>query len=269
MSIRMLIHALAWCISSWILARASASASQSASVVSQPPLNRSTRCASAALKSIAASTCDGSSLPVVQAEPVETAKPALSSWTPSAACAAFRHQRRNGVPQPRRVRADDDRAGQFVQKLPLEILAPDAAQNVFAARNLFFARFQRRQHGDDDGDVFRSGAPAAFLFAAEEQRRDVARVRHFQKAHAARSAEFVRRAAEVIAFAQSFRRHFAEPLHGVGEERHFVLLADGQHLAPRLDDAGFVVRGHDGRRGRGACRPVRPSASPGQSRRRA
>jgi hypothetical protein len=41
------------------------------------------------------------------------------------------------------------------------------------------------------------------------------------------------------------RWHFAEPLHRVGEKWNFVALADGKNLAPRLDDAGLVVRGHD------------------------
>ena len=70
-------------------------------------------------------------------------------------------------------------------------------------------------------------------------------MRNFQKAHAARPAEFVRRAADIITVAQSFHRHFADELHGVGEERNFVSLADRMDLAPRLDDAGLVVRGHD------------------------
>ena len=94
------------------------------------------------------------------------------------------------------------------------------------------------------GHIFRSGAPALFLFAADEQRRDVAFARGFQKANAARPAKLVRRAAEKITFAEFLRGHFAEPLHGVGEERHLVLTANGQYLAPGLDDAGLVVRGH-------------------------
>ncbi len=69
-------------------------------------------------------------------------------------------------------------------------------------------------------------------------------MRDFQKTHAARPAEFVRRAADVIAFAQSLDRHLADELHGVGEERHFVSLANRMDFAPRLDDAGLVVRGH-------------------------
>ena len=54
----------------------------------------------------------------------------------------------------------------------------------------------------------------------------------------------VRRAGDVIALAQSLGWHFAEPLHSVREERHFIGLADGEQFAPRLDDAGFVVRAH-------------------------
>ena len=68
---------------------------------------------------------------------------------------------------------------------------------------------------------------------------------HFQEADAARAAEFVRRAAQVIAFTQSFGGHLANPLHRVAEERDFVLPANRHHLAPRLDDAGLVVRRHD------------------------
>ena len=93
---------------------------------------------------------------------------------------------------------------------------------MLAVRNLFLAHFQRGHHRGDGRDVFRSRAQAAFLFAAEQQRRDVACVRNFQKAHAARPAEFVRRAADEIAIAQSLARHLADELHGVGEKRHFV-----------------------------------------------
>ena len=151
----------------------------------------------------------------------------------------------------------------------LKIVAPHSTQQMLTARNLFLAHFQRGHHRRDDGDVFRSGAPAALLFAAEEQRRDWTAVRDFQKTHAARPAEFMRRAADVITFAESLAGHLADELHGVGEKQHFVGLADGTNFPPRLDDAGLVVCGHHGRPGRGARPPVPRSASPGPPRRRA
>ena len=116
---------------------------------------------------------------------------------------------------------------------------------MVAFGKLFFADFKRGKHGEDDGDVFRSGALTAFLFAAEQERIDFVLVRHFEKAHAARAAEFVRRAAEVIAIAEALGWHFAEPLDGVAEERDFVGLADGEEFAPGLDDAGLVVCRHN------------------------
>ena len=169
----------------------------------------------------------------------------LVEFRQPASCAAFGHERGNGVPQTRRIRADDDRAGQFVQKLPLKILAPHAAQDVFAARDLFFARFQRGEHRHNDRDIFRSGAAAAFLFAADQQRRDVAFVRDFQKTDAARPAEFVRRAAEKIAFAQVPWPAFCRAIARHRRRTAPGTAADGQRLAPGLDDAGLVVRGHD------------------------
>ncbi|MEI9897484.1 MAG: hypothetical protein WDN28_27405 [Chthoniobacter sp.] len=51
----------------------SSNRSQSSRVVSQPLLKRSTRDASSALICIATSTCEVCSLPLAQAEPVETA----------------------------------------------------------------------------------------------------------------------------------------------------------------------------------------------------
>ena len=86
---------------------------------------------------------------------------------------AIRHQRGNGVPQARHIRAEDGRAGQCAQQFAFKIIAPHAAQQMLAVRNLFLAHFQRGHHRGDDRDVFRSRAPAAFLFAAVEQRRDV------------------------------------------------------------------------------------------------
>ena len=87
---------------------------------------------------------------------------------------------------------------------------------------------------------------AAFLFAAEEEGIDFALVRHFEETNAARAAEFVRGAGDEITFAQTFGGHFAEPLDGVGEERDFVGLTNGEEFAPGLDDAGFVVGAHHG-----------------------
>ena len=157
---------------------------------------------------------------------------------------AFGHERGNRVPQTRHVRAENARAGQRAQQFALKIIAPHAAQQMLAAGNLFLAHFQRGHHRGDDRHVFRARAPAAFLLAAVEQRSDGAAMRNFQKAHAARSAEFVRRAADKITVAQSFQRHLADELHGVGEKRHFVSLADRVDFAPRLNDAGLIVCGH-------------------------
>ena len=137
-----------------------------------------------------------------------------------------------------------------MQQLPRKILAPHAAQNVFVARKLFLTRFERRQHRQNDWNVFRSRPLAAFLFAADNQWRDVAFGRDLQEANAARSTKLVCRAAEIITFAQTFGGHFTEPLHGIGKERHLVLAADGQRLAPRLNHAGFVVGGHHGDKSR-------------------
>src|SRR5690606_15249108 len=60
---------------------ASRNACQSACVVSQPALKRSMRSVFAGSQPIASNTCEGCSLPLAQAEPVETAKPSLSSCT--------------------------------------------------------------------------------------------------------------------------------------------------------------------------------------------
>jgi hypothetical protein len=56
----------------------------------------------------------------------------------------------------------------------------------------------------------------------------------------------MRGAGDEIASAQVFGGHLAEPLHGVGEERDFIRLTDGEEFAPGLDDAGFVVGAHHG-----------------------
>ena len=60
-----------------------------------------------------------------------------------------------------------------------------------------------------------------------------------------RSAELVRGAADVVAFAQTVGWQLADPLRRVAEKRHFPLPANRQRLAPGLQHAGFVVRGHD------------------------
>ena len=56
----------------------------------------------------------------------------------------------------------------------------------------------------------------------------------------------MRRSADEIAIAQSAGRKFANPLCRVAEKWDFPLLANRQRLAPGLQHAGFVIRGHDG-----------------------
>ena len=73
-------------------------------------------------------------------------------------------------------------AGQGVQKVARSKLSRHTPRKqVFAAGNLFLAHFQRGHHRGDDRDVFRARAPAAFLFAAEQQRRDWLRCGIFRK----------------------------------------------------------------------------------------
>src|SRR5579859_8293482 len=103
---------------------------------------------------------------------------------------------------------------------------------MLVARKLFLACLQSGKHGNDDRDVFRPRTLAAFLFTADNQRGNMTAPGNFQKADAAWPAEFVRRPAEKIAFAQPLRGHFSDPLYRVAEKRHLVLLANGQDFAP-------------------------------------
>ena len=49
-----------------------------------------------------------------------------------------------------------------------------------------------------------------------------------------------------IALAQPLRRKLADPLRRVAEKGNILFPAEREDLRPRLEDAGFVVRGHDG-----------------------
>ena len=67
-----------------------------------------------------------------------------------------------------------------------------------------------------------------------------------EKAGAFGSAEFVGGGDEPAGGAEPGGGEFAEPLGGVAEERRVVFRAEGGDFAPWLEDAGFVVGGHDG-----------------------
>ena len=140
---------------------------------------------------------------------VEAVDPAL--------LAALRHERGDGVPQTRHARAHNGGPGHLADKQFLEFFLPLGAGLVVSLGELLFANFERGEHRDDDRDVFRASALAAFLLATVEQWVDAALVSRFEETHAARTAEFVRGAAEVVAIAEAFGGQFADPLNGVAK----------------------------------------------------
>src|SRR5438034_1084756 len=163
---------------------------------------------------------------------------------PASLCCNIGHQSRDSIPQPLFGFADDNCSWRSFQQTILKILAPTHTRLRLARVHCFLASLQ---HGDERkcaSNILGSGAPALLLRPAEDQRLDMALARALQEPNATGSTEFMGAAAYEIAIAQALRRNFSQPLDRIAKERNFVLLADGQGFAPRLQHAGDIVGGH-------------------------
>ena len=140
--------------------------STSASVLAAPRLNRIEFCVRCGGKPIALSTCDGSSVPDEQAEPVDTAMPSRSSAI-SSDSASTRSKLMFVVFGTRGdARAVDDGARAPRRRMPSSSRSRSAARRARFLGHLRARQLGRDAHADDAGDVLGAGAAAALLLAA-------------------------------------------------------------------------------------------------------
>ena len=97
----------------------------------------------------------------------------------------------------------------------------------------------------DRRDVFGSGAAAAFVLPAGEDRPHPRAAPDPERAGAFRAVELVRRQRQQIdAERLDVDRDLAHRLHGVGVHERAVLVCDRGQFRDRLDGADLVVRVH-------------------------
>ncbi|MDB6064725.1 MAG: gcvH [Pedosphaera sp.] len=164
---------------------------------------------------------------------------------PALLAIGFGHQSGDGVPEAVAGMADDFHAGQSLQQRLLECFAPGESRAFLPACEGGLARPQGCEHGCDSGDILGASAASVLLRATENQRLETSARRAFQKANAFGAAKLVRATADEIALAQALRRKTAEPLRGIAEKRNVALTTELEDVVPRLQDASFIVRGHD------------------------
>src|SRR5271170_6491575 len=116
-------------------------------------------------------------------------------------------------------------------------------------RHLFLRQGTRLAEAGDAGNVEGSGAHAALVPTAVNQRHDLhARIlaTHEERARAFRPVELVPGdGGDVDVHLVHIDRHFADRLHRVGVEDHAAFAADLADFRNRLQYADFVVGGHD------------------------
>ena len=151
-------------------------ASTSASTVVRPSVNRSTWRASASVRPIASTTCDGSGTPAWQADPVDTAMPARSSRNSRVSPAA---------PGKSTCALPGHAVDRIAEQLGIGDRAPDAAHQPVAQRpephrlGLALRLGHLGGHGErhGPGHVLRAGAQPPLLTAAVQERRELGAAR--------------------------------------------------------------------------------------------
>ena len=115
---------------------------------------------------------------------------------------------------------------------------------------IFQIRAGQRTSGaepDNTGDVLGAGAPALFLPATVQQRREFHRLVHDQRAYAFRSVELVRRERhELHAARRKINLDLARRLHRVGVQHAAVCAHLRGQRGNILNHAGLVVGPHHG-----------------------
>ena len=176
---------------------------------------------------IARSTCDGSSVPDEQADPVDTAMPSRSSAI-SRLSASTRSKLMLVVFGTRGVaRAVDGRARHAAQDARPRADRAARATRAASARELRAARAARRRPAGDRRHVLGARAAVALVLAAGDDRQQARAALDPQRAGALRAVELVRRQRQQVdAERPHVDRNLAGRLHGVGVQQRAVLVRD-------------------------------------------
>lgn len=164
---------------------------------------------------------------------------------PTPAAIGRGHQRGNGIPEAGLILSNDLNSGEEFGDELFESIAPLQADFPAGWGELFFAESQCGNGGECAGDVFSSSAPSFLLLSAPQERVEPAGGA-FEKTGSLGAAEFMGGTAQEIALSQGGGGHFAEPLDCVAEEWDLEFAAEFEEIGPGLEQAGFVVGGHEG-----------------------
>ncbi len=178
-----------------------------------------------------ASTCDGASLPMTQAEPVETAKPSLSSLTtqrcqrPTSGIIADTvfHSCGKLTPTIYKPGKAVDNCVSNAARIRASLEPPPS----FSLASPTLLRLQPKPPPSRERPPHSPCRHAGILPVGHRQEWFNAHFcGAFQKADALWAAELVDAVDDKIAMAQAFLRQLANPLGGVTEERHFPLTTE-------------------------------------------
>ena len=186
---------------------------------------------------MAASTCDGLTLPEEQADPELSITPSRSSAI-KAVSAATPGSAKFEVLARRGARAPKITASGATCFKP----ASKRSRSVASVRSEFARRdFAAAPKPAMPGQIFGAGAAAMLLPAAQDLRRERRAVAQDQGARALRPAQLVGRKRNIIR-----RGHGDLPrrLHGIDQQQRARLARQFRSLGDRLHDARFVVGRH-------------------------
>ncbi len=214
-------------------------------LLSRPKLNRMVPSASSRGTPMATSTCEGSTAPVEQADPLDAAMPArsrcISSASLSAPCTAMlKRWGARSLPSALTTRSGTvalSRRGQLV---------PQRHRALAPGPLLRGGQLHRPPQGHGAGHVLGTRADPELLAAAVDDGLDRLAVPHDQGADTLGRPDLVTRDGEQgAAEALERHRHLAHCLDRVGVEDDAGIAASLGDLCHRLDHADLVVDPHD------------------------
>ena len=191
---------------------------------------------------MAVSTCEGSTAPLEQAAPLETAKPRRSSAI-TIASPSMKSKRMLLVPERRAAPLPLTAACGTRSRIPRSSLSRSAGFSASSREASSAARAERRRARH----VLRPRTPVALVVPAVQDPLEACALAHVERPYALRRVELVRgHGVEVYAQRFHIHRDLAQRLHAVAVHRHASLARDARDFRHRLQRAQLVVRVHHG-----------------------
>ncbi len=149
-----------------------------------------------------------------------------------------------GVGEAACVQAIDGATGPDAGEGAFEVVAQAGETFGFAVGEFCEGEGCGLGHGGDGGGVFGAGSTAIFLSAPVQAGGQGETAFEVEKSHPFGSVELVCGGGDGVE-GSKVHGHFAQGLYGVSVEKDSALAAGARDLFDGLDDAGFVVGGHE------------------------